>query len=378
MSSLDDTNLQSHSTIQWIGDISLNGLYCDPMNGCALAENMAQVVEKLGPCSLRIANWEAPLWGTGGVNHLKQPHICTTRRAAESVLPLGLDVALLANNHVYDCLADGFHATLDFLDSNHIKWLGAGRSSEEAASPLEIEFSGGKLALLNYVGAETNPCLPADCPIHLNMLTEDRACAEIRSLSRCVDVIAVAVHWGAIELLPYPNCVQRRLARSCIEAGASVVVGHHAHCLQSHEPYGDGYIFYGLGNFLFDRRYGGETRRQWPGIARAVGVATTELRGRSVVRATLSHFRQEGLYLRGDDSPRRRRRERKLNRALRLTDAALNRLITRELVWQWTVRAPVRFLLESGGPLSALRRLRPDHFQAFKKALLGRWERTSR
>lgn len=378
MNSSDDQDLQTRSTIQWIGDISLNGLYCDPMNGAALAENMAQVAKALGSCSLRIANWEAPLWGTGGVNHLKQPHICTTRQAAESVLPLGLDVALLANNHAYDCLVDGFHATLDFLDSNHIKWLGAGRSPEEAARPLEITFSGEKLALLNYVGAETNPCLPNDCPVHLNMLTEERACAEIRSLSRCVDVIAVAVHWGATELLPYPNCVQRRLARSFIEAGASVVVGHHAHCLQSHERYGDGHIFYGLGNFLFDRRYGGETRREWPRLAREVGVATTELRGSKVTGARLSHFRQQGLYLHPDDSSRRRRRERKLNRALRLTDAALNRLITRELVLQWTVRAPVRFLLESGGPLSALRRLRPAHFQTFKKALLGRWERTSR
>ena len=41
------------------------------------------------------------------------------------------------------------------------------------------------------------------------------------------------------------------MAHSVIDAGADVVWGHHPHVLQPIEKYGDGIIFYSLGNFSF-------------------------------------------------------------------------------------------------------------------------------
>lgn len=41
------------------------------------------------------------------------------------------------------------------------------------------------------------------------------------------------------------------MAYAAIDAGADVVWGHHPHVLQPIEKYGDGIIFYSLGNFSF-------------------------------------------------------------------------------------------------------------------------------
>jgi poly-gamma-glutamate synthesis protein (capsule biosynthesis protein) len=41
------------------------------------------------------------------------------------------------------------------------------------------------------------------------------------------------------------------MAKACIDAGADIVIGSHAHVVQGIEYYNGGMIFYGLGNFLF-------------------------------------------------------------------------------------------------------------------------------
>ena len=67
------------------------------------------------PFDLRIGNWESPIWGGGGVNVLKSPRVYTTEQAAECALSLKINVALLANNHAYDCLEDGFEKDNQFF-----------------------------------------------------------------------------------------------------------------------------------------------------------------------------------------------------------------------------------------------------------------------
>jgi hypothetical protein len=365
-----ETDAESRSVVlQWIGDISLNGLYCDPQHHPALVENMVAVSRALGECDLRIANWESPLEGDGSVNILKKPRLSTTREAAECLLPLGLDAVLLANNHVYDCLEQGFQNTVRFFADNNIRWLGAGRSAEEASKPLVLTRRGLRLGLLNFVGPETHPNLPEDAGVHLNMLRTDRLLADVESLSETVDVVLVALHWGEVEQIGYPTVEQRRIARLIVEAGAKVVACHHAHCLQGHEAWANGHILYGLGNFLFNGYYKGVQGRPWPKACRHVGVATTVVSKQKVLRASMSFFRQRDLLLARDDRPSRFRRQARLNRSLRLSDARLARLFSRTYFFQWAVAAPLRFLWQSGGPVSAVRRLRREHLTHFLKAV---------
>jgi hypothetical protein len=64
----------------------------------------------------------------------------------------------------------------------------------------------------------------------------------------------VSIHWGT-EYAPAPRPEDVEIAHKMLDAGASVIVGHHPHVLQPIETYttNDGrmaVIFYSLGNFL--------------------------------------------------------------------------------------------------------------------------------
>ena len=68
------------------------------------------------------------------------------------------------------------------------------------------------------------------------------------------DLLVVSIHWG-IEYATAPRPEDVDMAHKMLDAGASVIVGHHPHVLQPVETYrtADGrntVIFYSLGNFL--------------------------------------------------------------------------------------------------------------------------------
>ncbi|MBR3382961.1 MAG: CapA family protein [Clostridia bacterium] len=66
--------------------------------------------------------------------------------------------------------------------------------------------------------------------------------------------IAVTVSWGEYYLLK-PSSYMRNICRMLIDNGADVVIGTGIQMVLSAEKYGDGYIFYGLGNLVSDEAY---------------------------------------------------------------------------------------------------------------------------
>lgn len=66
--------------------------------------------------------------------------------------------------------------------------------------------------------------------------------------------IAVTVSWGEYYLLK-PSNYMRDVSRLLIDNGANVVIGTGIQMVLSAEKYGDGYIFYGLGNLVASEAY---------------------------------------------------------------------------------------------------------------------------
>ncbi|GIW66594.1 MAG: hypothetical protein KatS3mg095_0492 [Candidatus Parcubacteria bacterium] len=52
---------------------------------------------------------------------------------------------------------------------------------------------------------------------------------------------------------------QQKICKIAIDSGADLVIGHHPHVIQNIEKYKDKYIFYSLGNFIFDQSFSQET-----------------------------------------------------------------------------------------------------------------------
>lgn len=363
-----DSVRDNQLTIQFVGDISLNGLFCDPIYHQSLSRNLGELSQKLGSNDLRVGNWESPLWGHAGFNLLKQPNLCTTLDAAKTFLSFGLDVALLANNHTYDCLEKGFENTVEFFKDNGVYYLGAGLTEAEAKKALILTRKGLRLGLLNYVGPETNPNIPSDAGFYLNLADEKRLLKEVSELATQVDIVVLNLHWGT-ELVKYPSPQQRYLARHAVESGANIIVCHHSHCLQGHERWKEGHIFYSLGNFLFLKGGGGQ---KWSKFSRRTAVATCIVSRSKVERVSLRYLCQEGLTLKLDQTRSRVKKQKRLNRRLKLFDAKYRRVYKREILLQWGVFLPFRFILYSGGLIKALRRLRWQHIRAVFEILTGR------
>ena len=74
---------------------------------------------------------------------------------------------------------------------------------------------------------------------------------EIQALrDQGAELVIVAPHWGT-EGSYRPTQEQIDVGHAAIDAGADIVWGSHPHVLQPVEEYGDGVIFYSLGNFSF-------------------------------------------------------------------------------------------------------------------------------
>ena len=168
---------------------------------------------------------------------------------------MGVDLVTLANNHVYDYGRDAFLDMLDAFKEYKIPNIGAGHNKEEAEKEYYFVVNGYKIGFLSASRAEKYQLTPGAtdnsegiflCYDPTNMINR------IKEVKENSDYVVAIIHFGwedHHELEPE----QISSAREYINAGADMVVGHHAHTLQGVEMYNDKPIIYNLGNFLFNQ-----------------------------------------------------------------------------------------------------------------------------
>lgn len=212
---------------------------------------LTQAIEpRLLPILPYVFNLEAPLCASGRphpgkVNLRISPHVF---RATFAERPP--TAVCLANNHVMDYGADALAETLSVLSDMGIGFFGAGSADDNCHNPLVVDVGGVAVALMGYVCATTSPVLAASGTVGAAPLSLDRIRSDLR-LPEAVGAARriVVLHWGAEEVrLPKPADVQ--LGRAIADAGADLIVGHHAHCVQPHERHRNVPVFYGLGNWI--------------------------------------------------------------------------------------------------------------------------------
>lgn len=159
----------------------------------------------------------------------------------------GFDVLNVANNHILDfgneCLID----TMKTLESNDIAYVGAGENFTEAFKPqiiaknkLRVGFTG------YYFGATKYNILKKPVVAGVNKRAIIKQIKRLKKQD--VNIVIVSLHWG-YELIFYPSPERVKFYRKLIDAGATVVLGHHPHVIQGMERYKHGLIAYSLGNF---------------------------------------------------------------------------------------------------------------------------------
>ncbi len=167
----------------------------------------------------------------------------------------GIDIVNLANNHTIDYGKIAFEDTFHYLDSMGIKYTGVGMNLAEARKPVIVDVKNKKIGFLGYSFAfRAYDNSFGTAPIDTNIIKE--YIANLRQNEK-VDFVVINFHWG-VEGNNYPELLQQIIARSVIDNGADLIIGHHPHVMQGIEKYKDKYIVYSLGNFIF----GGNSRKK--------------------------------------------------------------------------------------------------------------------
>lgn len=174
----------------------------------------------------------------------------------------GFDILSLANNHLPDFGDQGIKDTLNALNATGIEHTGAGMNLAEAREPAYVGRNELVFAFLAYNDTDVVPeryeaaeNRPGTAIMNLDFLEED-----VKKAKQNADFVIVSMHSGK-EYVQLPNGSQTDFAHRAIDAGAELVVGHHPHVVQTMEQYNGKYIFYSLGNFVFDQMQSLDTRR---------------------------------------------------------------------------------------------------------------------
>lgn len=213
---------------------------------------LGQVREVTAKADYSIVNFECPVTKGGEKPIVKQgPNLRCSSKGIEAVKWAGFDCVTLANNHFRDYGDEGVKNTIDACKDAGIDTVGGGRNLQEASAILYKQIGENTLAIINCCEHEFS--IATDTNGGANPLNPVQQYYAIKEAKEKVDFVLVIVHGGHEHWqLPSPRMVETY--RFFIDAGADAVVNHHQHCYSGFEVYNEKPIFYGLGNFCFDRK----------------------------------------------------------------------------------------------------------------------------
>jgi poly-gamma-glutamate synthesis protein (capsule biosynthesis protein) len=197
----------------------------------------------------------------------------------------GFQIVDFASNHGVDWGVDAFTDTLDHLNSAGHYVIGAGRTLGDARKPAVVKHGDTTIGFLAYCsivmgrlsGYIADVHKPGVTPLRIwthyepavemfdytpgmparvitlaypSDLAEMRR--DIEALREQVDVLIVSQHAGVPLLRAHVPMYQHEIAHAAIDAGADLVLQHHAHVLRGIEVYRGKVIFLGLGDFGYE------------------------------------------------------------------------------------------------------------------------------
>gem|GEM_PF-1249331 len=231
-------------------------------------------VKPLFQGSLAVGNLETVLAGEQK-RFAGYPAFNTPDELASALVDLGINIVMLANNHILDQGLEAALRTTKVLDEAGLLWTGLSPQDDPNA-PLVMEHGGLRWAFVNYSYGSNIPRKPAKPEdLALNLMSDEAIISGLRRAAAHEPDITVAFfHWGP-EYQLAPSKSQRRAAALCLENGADLVIGAHPHVLQPIEmassDKGRTVVAYSLGNFVSFQR----TKPRERSVALAVDIEKT-------------------------------------------------------------------------------------------------------
>ncbi len=218
----------------------------------------------------------------------------------------GFDVVSVASNHGMDWGEDALLDSIALLRSYGSQVIGAGRDLEEARRPAIVERDGIRVAFLAYCSvlregyaaekdkagiaplrahsyyrpAEYQPGVPPRTVTVADESDLEAMVADIRAAKKSAHAVVLSLHWGVHYIPRLIADYQTAAAKAAFEAGADLILGHHAHVPKAIGVHAGKACFYSLSNFMmssrekspakasaFERQYGVKLDPDYPNLS---------------------------------------------------------------------------------------------------------------
>ena len=233
----------------------------------------------LNHSDLTIANFESTACDTTFKSIQKQFTFRANPEWLSAIYNAGIHYVTIANNHSFDFCYEGFKQTVAHLQDHHIIPIGFCNDTSSVCKPGLIHVKGNNIAVFaSSLVSQKNKYI---CTESVSKLAEQIIAFRKNNPGW---LVFVNLHWG-FELKLNPTKEQIEQAHSLILAGADAVIGHHPHVVQSIEIFKGKYIFYSIGNFIFDNNYPSANQ----GIIPAFSLSKGEIVSVKIIPFTITH-----------------------------------------------------------------------------------------
>jgi poly-gamma-glutamate capsule biosynthesis protein CapA/YwtB (metallophosphatase superfamily) len=188
-----------------------------------------------------------------GTPQPKTFHFRTTPAAFTAIRAAGVNLVTMANNHVEDYGETGLADTLAAAKASGLPYVGIGADAEAAWAPHVATIKGTKVAFIgvSQVAQLASSWVATNSRAgEANAINQRRTLNAVRAAKRLASIVVVFMHWGT-EGQSSPDADQLALAPQLAAAGATIIVGSHAHMLQGSGWLHNTFVAYGMGNFLW-------------------------------------------------------------------------------------------------------------------------------
>ncbi len=237
--------------------ILIAGDYCPLSRVASILElsNYNVVLGEIKPITAladySILNYECPICCGDEKPILKAgPNHKSKKSGLNAIKWAGFDCVTLANNHFRDFGNEGCINTISELKNACFDFVGGGQNFSEASQVFYKEIGNSSLAVVNC--CENEFSIASTKGAGSNPLNPIQQYYQIQEARKLADYVVVIVH-GGTEWYNLPTPRMKETYRFFIDVGADAVVNHHQHCYSGYEVYKEKPIFYGLGNFCFDK-----------------------------------------------------------------------------------------------------------------------------
>ena len=240
-------------TLAFAGDVNFAGRTARLLGNPAAS--FGPIATVLRSADFAAVNLETAVTGRG-TPQPKTYHFRARPAAFTALRDAGIDLVTMANNHVLDYGPVGLAETMAAARAAAFPYVGIGSSAAAAWAPYLTTIKGVRIAVIGVSQvaelASSWVATPGR-PGEANAIDLGRTLAAVRAAKRLASIVIVFMHWGT-EGQACPDPGQLSLARQLAAAGASIIIGAHAHMLQGSGWLGRTFVAYGLGNFLWWER----------------------------------------------------------------------------------------------------------------------------